>query len=132
MWHAFVEMSDSYSQLLDATIQHLESLKARGIRFIEVSPQSLTALNRLPRVAAPAIARAPAPQPKAAPKPQPAPSARPTPGLPLPVERAVAPMDAQAKAAAFGELRQRAMACVKCSHLAASRKNVVFGVGSID
>jgi DNA polymerase len=38
----------------------------------------------------------------------------------------------EAKAAAFAELRERALACVKCAHLAASRKNVVFGVGSID
>ena len=29
----------------------------------------------------------------------------------------------------MAELRARAMVCVKCSHLAASRKNVVFGVG---
>jgi len=36
------------------------------------------------------------------------------------------------KSAAFAELRQRVMACVKCAHLASSRKNVVFGVGSID
>jgi DNA polymerase len=38
----------------------------------------------------------------------------------------------EAKAAAFAELRQRVLACVKCEHLASSRKNVVFGVGSID
>jgi DNA polymerase len=38
----------------------------------------------------------------------------------------------EAKAAAFAELSQRARACVKCEHLASSRKNVVFGVGSID
>jgi uracil-DNA glycosylase len=37
-----------------------------------------------------------------------------------------------AKAAAFEALRERALACVKCPHLASSRKNVVFGVGSID
>jgi DNA polymerase len=36
------------------------------------------------------------------------------------------------KAAAFAALRERALACVKCPHLASSRKNVVFGVGSID
>src|SRR6185295_15592197 len=42
------------------------------------------------------------------------------------------PLSAEAKAAAFAELRQRAMVCVKCPHLASSRKNVVFGVGSID
>jgi DNA polymerase len=37
-----------------------------------------------------------------------------------------------AKAAAFADLRQRALACVKCPHLAASRKTVVFGVGDPD
>ncbi len=36
------------------------------------------------------------------------------------------------KAVAFAELRRRALACAKCAHLAASRKNVVFGVGAID
>src|SRR5205814_5863992 len=41
-------------------------------------------------------------------------------------------LDPAAKAAAFEDLRKRAMACVKCPHLASSRKNVVFGVGSID
>jgi DNA polymerase len=38
----------------------------------------------------------------------------------------------EAKIAAFADLRRRAMACVKCSHLASSRKNVVFGVGDIN
>jgi DNA polymerase len=38
----------------------------------------------------------------------------------------------EAKAAAFAELRQRALACAKCAHLASSRKNVVFGVGNIN
>src|SRR5579862_4813184 len=36
------------------------------------------------------------------------------------------------KAVAFAALRERALACVKCPHLASSRKTVVFGVGSID
>src|SRR5262249_18368747 len=56
--------------------------------------------------------------------------------LSLPGEApAVAPAPAlspEAKRAAFAELRERAMACVKCAHLASSRRNVVFGVGSID
>src|SRR5262249_55940583 len=47
------------------------------------------------------------------------------------VQPAVA-LSPEAKAAAFAELRERALACVKCAHLASSRKNVVFGVGSID
>src|SRR4030095_1026828 len=41
------------------------------------------------------------------------------------------PVSQQAKSEAMAELRARAMVCVKCSHLAASRKNVVFGVGDI-
>src|SRR6185295_7003933 len=41
-------------------------------------------------------------------------------------------LSSEAKAAAFAELRSRAMACVKCPHLAAARKNVVFGVGDIN
>jgi DNA polymerase len=38
----------------------------------------------------------------------------------------------EGKVAAFADLRQRALACVKCENLASSRKNVVFGVGNID
>jgi DNA polymerase len=45
---------------------------------------------------------------------------------PLPV------LTPEAKAAAFADLRQRALACVKCSHLASSRRNVVFGVGDLN
>jgi len=41
-------------------------------------------------------------------------------------------LDPQAKTAAIQELRERALVCVKCEHLATSRKNVVFGVGDIN
>jgi DNA polymerase len=36
------------------------------------------------------------------------------------------------KTAAFAALRERVLACVKCPHLVLSRKNVVFGVGSLE
>jgi DNA polymerase len=49
-----------------------------------------------------------------------------------PVSEAKPALSPEAKAAAFAELRERALACVKCEHLAASRQNVVFGVGSLD
>ena len=56
--------------------------------------------------------------------------------LGLPGEVKAAPpavvLSPEAKAAAFAELRRRALACVKCPHLASSRKTVVFGVGSLD
>ena len=56
--------------------------------------------------------------------------------LPMTAETTVAVpatmLSPETKAAAFAELRERVMACVKCPHLASSRKNVVFGVGSLE
>jgi uracil-DNA glycosylase family 4 len=137
-------MTDSYAQLLDATIRHLERLRAAGSRFIELSPEALRALSRLPRVT-PAARLTARPQasslaPAAAKPPAEARPAQISELLPPSESKIIeaqrpppsAPLNAQAKAAAFAELRQRALACVKCGHLAASRKNVVFGVGSID
>jgi DNA polymerase len=142
-------MSGAYQQLLDAAIQHLQELKARGVRFVAVAPQTLAALNQ-PHRTAPARSSIPVP---AAPPPRVEgpvvkPAAIPAkpveqepaveqavllslPGDPVPAAPAVA-LSPEAKAAAFADLRQRAMACVKCPHLASSRKNVVFGVGSVD
>jgi len=144
-------MSDAYDRVLSAAIQHLEDLKARGVRFVSVSPQALATLNQPPRTAlanSAGIAPLPAPPPAKrlpvkpmplAPKP-PAPKPAIEQALPLPgslESQSVPPVPApalspEAKAAAFAELRQRAMVCTKCSHLAAARKNVVFGVGDIN
>jgi uracil-DNA glycosylase len=121
-----------YQQLLDAVIQHLQGLKEGGTRFVAVSPDTLAALNQPQRSTpprspvAPQAALRPTPQPVPAP-PVISPAARPT-ALAAPAS-ALTP---EAKAAAFAELRQRAAACVKCPHLASSRKNVVFGVGSTE
>ena len=139
-------MPDMYDQLLDATIQHLESLKAQGVRFIPVTPQTLADFSRAPSRPPAASRTAPGfapsrvtgtvksaqPQggfssPSAA-----APTVRTEPAAAVggPVgDRLLSP---EAKAAAFEELRQRAMACIKCPHLASSRKNVAFGVGDIN
>jgi DNA polymerase len=112
---------DAYTQLLDATISHLESLKNRGTRFVSVSPENLATLAQMPRRPATATV-APV-------RVAPAIVAPSSPSQPTLV--AAAPVS-EAKAAAFAELRARALACVKCPHLASSRKNVVFGVGSPD
>jgi uracil-DNA glycosylase family 4 len=132
-------MSASYNELLDATIQHLENLKSRGVRHVAVEVETLRALALPPKAAPAAI-------PPSAAKPTPS-AAKPvrevaapvvetpkTAALPLieeaaPVLPALSPTE---KAAAFAALRERALACVKCPHLASSRKNVVFGVGNID
>ena len=142
-------MSDAYGQLLDATIQHLEDLKSRGVRHVAVSPETLRALAQ-PAATAPqvsnmksAIAKATKPAAKPA---VPSETGNRKPEIPvavagqatlpaLPGETQFAIRNPQSpieKAAAFATLRERALACAKCPHLASSRKNVVFGVGSID
>jgi uracil-DNA glycosylase family 4 len=117
-------MPDAYTELLDATIQHLERLKEQGVRNVQISPENLAALARMPRAVESPKAAAQSPQPMAS---------RPAPAAPIisapPVAR---PPTDPAKLAAFADLRTRALACVKCAHLAASRKQVVFGVGNID
>ena len=143
-------MSNLYAQLLEAAIQHLEELKARGIRLVSVSQEALAELGQMrerPPMKAPSPeARAPQlsiekPLVQLTPPVPPKPVTQ-TPlreqalSLSLPGEAVAAPaapeLSPETKRAAFAELRQRAMACVKCAHLAASRKNVVFGVGNID
>lgn len=109
---------DTYTELLEAAISHLHALKRRGIRYIAVSPQTLS--NLAPP------ANAPAPQVKI--------TSNSTP-LTQPVKAPPEPIIISTnlgKAAALQELRERALICQKCPNLAAARKNVVFGVGSID
>jgi len=119
-------MSSNYGELLDATIQHLESLKARGVRNVAVSPETLRALA-LPAKSVPFQISSIQP---AAPVPPPAIKNDPPVVVPPPKSREQKTGDSKLKT--FQELRERALACVKCLHLASSRKNVVFGVGNID
>jgi DNA polymerase len=124
-------VSDAYNQLLDATIQHLEALQSHGVRHVAVSSETLVSLTKpvaIKSSAQPAIRN---PQ-SAISKPVAEQSALfsmpgdPAPATPKPE------LSPEARIAAFAELRERAQACVKCAHLASSRKTVVFGVGSID
>jgi len=132
-------MADNYEQLLDATIQHLEDLKSRGVHHVAVSPETFRALSQpvsapLPKPASPPVANPPIQSAIRHPPPAISASAAEQPALlALPGETVpTTPLDPQAKTAAFAALRERALACVKCPHLASSRKTVAFGVGSID
>ena len=132
-------MSGAYQKFLEATIAHLERLRAHGTRFVTLTPAALEALTAAPGAARPRLAPAGVSlQPHSTP---PSPPLRPAqPRLEeLPVTQAIsAPTGAPtvlspaAKAAAFDDLRQRALACVKCPNLVQSRRNVVFGVGNPD
>ncbi|MDB6056101.1 MAG: polymerase [Verrucomicrobiales bacterium] len=137
-----------YDQVLDATISHLEKLKASGIKHVKVSQEILSSLT-MPS------SRAVETRASASPAATSTASGRSTiPVTPKPV--AVAPSLPQSKVSlmesmaeeikqvrgegeipgekglALEQVKQRAMVCVKCPHLASSRRNVVFGVGNID
>jgi uracil-DNA glycosylase family 4 len=123
-------MPDAYHELLDATIQHLEALKNRGVKHVVISPENLADLMQ-PATKTKTVS--PAPVPMAA-------TERTARVSPPPV-KAAAPSSVPAievtstdpvKLGAFTELRARAMQCVKCPNLASSRQNVVFGVGSLE
>jgi uracil-DNA glycosylase len=140
-------MSAGYNELFDATLQHLEDLKSRGVRHVAVSQETLRALaqpagagsqipdlkSQIKQAAVSAIVKSAIQSEIRNPKSE---IGEQSTLLTLPGEKTVSsqspPLDPQAKAAAFAALRERALACVKCPHLASSRKNVVFGVGSID
>jgi DNA polymerase len=127
----------------------LQELKERGVRFVALSPETLAGLSQA-RPAAPvrSVPVPPAPTPRPVAKPLVSPTPPPTKpvapkpalaqtlSLPLPGETptpvAAPALSPEAKAAAFAELRQRALACVRCPNLASARKNVVFGVGDIN
>ena len=131
-------MSATYGQLLDATIQHLEDLKSHGARHVAVSVETLRSLSQPPvefssrqELDSAGTSRCDV-QDAAARRPCQASVAQDA-GVPLGFQSAIRnPQSAMEKTAAFAALRERVMVCVKCEHLASSRKNVVFGVGNID
>jgi DNA polymerase len=143
-----MHLMTGHAELLEATIQHLQELKGRGVRFVSVSPETLSALANskvqrfgfTPQKSAGPKTEVNGPKTetgKATTKPIAlVPAAEQSLTFDPPGEKVAKPvapaLSPEAKAAAFADLRQRAMACVKCSHLASSRKNVVFGVGDIN
>lgn len=110
-------MSD-FTQALDLTIEYLRELKARGEHYVSVSPETLEALRWGETPSSPDT---------------PIPNLNPNPTLNL--DHAAVPKSieaAETKTQAIADLRERALVCVKCSHLVKSRKTVVFGVGNLD
>ncbi len=146
-----------YGNLLDSVIAHLEDLQARGTQHVAVDRDLLASLSQrtTPTPTRGTLAATPAgsgtllaPQRPAmasaeiAPKPIPsnvmarwgAVSGAPTPPGRSSVSQPPLPpkLDPVAKAAAWEDLRRRILACTRCPHLVASRKSVVFGVGTPD
>jgi uracil-DNA glycosylase family 4 len=128
-------MAAEFHQLLDSTIAHLESLRADGVQFVPLEADTLHALNG-------SVAAAPKPATVGAPASGPTRSLQPSALVAPVIQSPPAPAPARAitelratspeKIQAITELRERALQCMKCANLAATRTNVVFGVGNID
>ena len=112
-------MPGAYHQLLDAAIGHLESLKQRGVRYVDVLPESLSRLAKPPtqKTAAASLGQA---APAVISQHTDEPSVYDLPKL-----------SADKKESALAKLRDETLACVRCGHLVSSRTQVVFGVGTV-
>ena len=118
-------MASHYDQLLDATLQHLQQLKQEGVRFVSVSPTLLHELAHGPAVIPAGTPSASSEKLNASQSISSAPTKliTPVPSVGL---------TGGDKALAMAQLREKVLACIKCPHLVASRKSVVFGVGTVD
>jgi uracil-DNA glycosylase family 4 len=105
-----------FQRVLDTTERHLITLRAAGVRFLSLQPETLSQLREPPPVR-----DIPTSLETAAFAP-----------LESPPDQQQPPQLLEEPATDMAELRQRALACLKCPHLVKSRKNVVFGVGDID
>jgi DNA polymerase len=112
-----------YERVLEKTEQHLIALKAAGIRFLGVQPETLAGLHEPVARPASLAVHQPLAEPIRA-------AARVEEAVVIASPEGLKP--AKDKEAAMRELREKAMVCQKCPHLAGSRKNVVFGVGDIN
>jgi DNA polymerase len=152
-------MGSEWRPLLEALIGELEYRRALGLRFVALSAQGLAVLEGLThptvlgsaggrggKVSARAVSSSgPAAKPPASealgaqsggklkgsnvvPTGQVTGGVGVLPGLFGEARRSG--LDREARLAAFEELRRRVLQCTRCPHLVASRKNVVFGVGT--
>ena len=114
-----------FEQLLEAAIGHIEGLRRQQVRCLPISRELVESLRRpLPRQSPAKRFQNAFRKIEVESKPAPPPL--------LKVEKFdKTPLSPAEKSAAMTSLRKQALSCVQCAHLATSRRNVVFGVGSI-
>lgn len=116
-------MSGSYSQLLEATIVYLESLKQKGVRYVDVSQESVSALVRpvLRTVDSLGLRTQIPPQAVIQSSREDGPSIYDSQKL-----------SSKDKVSAMDQLRNEILSLKKSPELLASEANLVFGVGTVD
>ena len=116
-------MSGSYSQLLEATIVYLESLKQKGVRYVDVSQESVSALVRpvLRTVDSLGLRTQIPPQAVIQSSREDGPSIYDSQKL-----------SSKDKVSAMNQLRNEILSLKKSPELLASEANLVFGAGTVD
>ena len=116
-------MSGSYSQLLEATIVYLESLKQKGVRYVDVSQESVSALVRpvLRTVDSLGLRTQIPPQAVIQSSREDGPSIYDSQKL-----------SSKDKVSAMDQLRNEILSLKKSPELLASEANLVFGAGTVD
>lgn len=135
-------MSEPFSSGVDAVIDYLQKLKNEGETHVEVSRATLKSLSLAPAAPAPASGT-PSALPVDTTRPElktsiTSPSlskttagTAPTPKSPEPAETFGPILPPGEKEIEFEKLKQRVLSCQICPHLARSRKQAVFGTGTI-
>ena len=116
-------MSGSYSQLLEATIVYLEALKQKGVRYVDVSQESVSALVRpvLRTVDSLGLRTQIPPQAVIQSSREDGPSIYDSQKL-----------SSKDKVSAMDQLRNEILSLKKSPELLASEANLVFGAGTVD
>ena len=116
-------MSGAYSQLLEATISHLEGLKQKGVHYIDVSPESINALIE------PVLRESESADGEIQIPPQSVIHSSREDGPSIYDSQRLSSAD---KVSAMDQLRDEILSSNKSPELLASGANLVFGVGSVD
>ncbi len=143
-----------FNEAIDEVLNYLEAQKERGVKYVQVSPETLKSL-----LAEPETERQKSEAARSSSRPTARKSAESAPSFkassfsaaaPLPPERIRkpenlnpysgmdieiklgAPLSREEKLAKMAALREELPKCVLCPHLASSRRNVVFGTGDVD
>lgn len=143
-----------FDEAIDEVLNYLEAQKERGVKYVQVSPETLKSLLAEPETERqrPGSARSSSramPRKSAESAPSfdvsslsaaaPLPSGRiqkpeninPYSGMDIEIKLGAA-LTREEKLAKMAALREESLKCGKCTHLVSSRRNVVFGVGDVE
>ena len=139
-----------FNEAIEDVLNYLEAQKERGVKYVQLSPETLNALFEEPSHQAdrsldtfsprrqggrgglaPAFGTAPLNIPVPSPPARPRRAANPYSGMNIEIKLGT-PLAREEKLEKMEALRQEVLSCAQCPHLSASRQHIVFGLGEVD